>query len=202
VSDPKQQNSVLNNGLMKKIQYKMKKCDGHPRADRNGRVSEHVLIAEEALGKYLPQFAVIHHADGNKRNNSRNNLVICNNSAYHQLIHKRKRAFDACGNPNYLKCYHCGQYDDPGNIYANGKNSCHVYCQTEYIRKHVDRHRKLNPIGWSKDEDYFIHFNRPVLMQKTIGFILGRSEKSVSHRCQRIKKNKSYVKILQCGEWV
>src|SRR5882672_6331482 len=57
---------------------------------------EHVLVAEKALGKSLPKGAIIHHIDKNPSNNNPWNLVICPNQTYHNLIHQRMRALEAC----------------------------------------------------------------------------------------------------------
>jgi hypothetical protein len=73
---------------------------GHPRADSLGHVLEHVLIAERALGKPLPAGADVHHVDENKGNNANANLVICQDRAYHRLLHVRARIVRAGGNPN------------------------------------------------------------------------------------------------------
>lgn len=68
----------------------------------------HVIVAEAALGKSLPQGAVIHHVDGNNQNNSPSNLVICQDQAYHMLLHARQRVYDAGGDPNTQKiCTAC-----------------------------------------------------------------------------------------------
>ncbi len=58
----------------------------------------HRLRAERALGKPLPSRAVVHHADGTKRDDAQ--LVICEDQAYHMLLHARMRVRAAGGNPN------------------------------------------------------------------------------------------------------
>lgn len=50
----------------------------------------HRLRAERALGKPLPGKVVVHHADGSKHPNAQ--LVICQDQAYHMLLHARMRA--------------------------------------------------------------------------------------------------------------
>ena len=62
----------------------------HP-AQFAGFVSEHILIAEEALGHFLPRGAVVHHFNEKPGDNGRGNLVICQDQKYHALLHKRRR---------------------------------------------------------------------------------------------------------------
>lgn len=80
------------------------------------RELDHVRIAERAIGKKLPPGAVVHHVDENRLNNSPDNLVICHSQGYHALIHKRTRAYDACGNPTFEHCWVCKSYSDPATM--------------------------------------------------------------------------------------
>ncbi len=74
--------------------------EGYPEAPRQSgrRIQVHRLRAERAYGKPLPVGAVVHHADGSK--NATAPLVICQDEAYHQLLHRRMRILAAGGNPN------------------------------------------------------------------------------------------------------
>lgn len=90
---------------------------GHHRADKFGWVFEHILIAERALGKPLLAKHPIHHIDGNTSNNADSNLVVCESLAYHELLHRRQRAMDACGNPSATVCRYCGSYDRQGEMH-------------------------------------------------------------------------------------
>ena len=68
----------------------------------------HVTIAEGALGHSLPVGAEVHHVDENKSNNRNSNLVICQDHAYHSLLHVRARVLRAGGDPNTQRiCADC-----------------------------------------------------------------------------------------------
>lgn len=114
-----------------------KRSDGYMRVGIDGRrVMEHVAIAEKALGKPLPPGAEVHHVDENRANNANTNLVICPDTAYHQLLHRRARALDACGNADWRKCTLCKQYDAPANLIINGYGHVkHKTCANEYAKR-------------------------------------------------------------------
>lgn len=106
-----------------------------------GRILQHVEIAEKALGRRLPKGAQVHHVDGNKRNNATSNLVICQDGAYHQLLHVRTRIVRAGGNPNTQKiCTKCGEvkaldaFNKASHI-AGGRASQCRDCSSSYQRE-------------------------------------------------------------------
>ena len=69
----------------------------HPRPHSNNYALQHRLLAEEILGKPLPIGAVVHHDDGDKTNNHRGNLVICQSIEHHNTLHKRGPDGKFCG---------------------------------------------------------------------------------------------------------
>ncbi len=101
----------------------------HPRADQTGYVSEQYLIVEAILGKVLPLTAVVHHINGIKTDNRPANLVVCQNQSYHNMLHRRERAFKVCGHANWGKCHVCKQYDAPLNLKFHGSTKNFIYHQ-------------------------------------------------------------------------
>lgn len=55
------------------------------------REFQHVIVAEKALGYALPEGVLVHHVNEIKTDNRNQNLVICENAAYHNLLHLRMR---------------------------------------------------------------------------------------------------------------
>lgn len=119
---------------------------GHPRT-HNRRVKEHILVAERALGRYLESRHPVHHVDECVTNNSNANLVICEDSHYHKLLHQRRRALLACGHADWRKCTYCKKYDTPENLKI-GTVTCHKACRDSHNKEYAPRrthmrHQKL-----------------------------------------------------------
>ena len=49
----------------------------------------HRIVAEEMLGRPLGKYEVVHHIDGDKRNNNRDNLMIFSSQADHLEWHRK-----------------------------------------------------------------------------------------------------------------
>jgi len=124
--------------------YVMVQRPDHRRTDKWGYIREHILIAEKALGKSLPLGAVIHHGNGNGTDNIGSNLVICENHAYHNLLHQRTRALKACGHASWRKCRFCQQYGDPKNLKKTGNSFYHRDCRCAFRR---ERYRRTGDAG-------------------------------------------------------
>ena len=112
--------------------YVQIRMPGHHRSS-HGFVFEHIVIAEKALGKDLPDNAVVHHM-AEKTDNTQ--LVICPNRAYHKLIHQRARALAECGNADWRCCHFCGVWDSPANM-VQCKNHVPVHRECERLANGV-----------------------------------------------------------------
>lgn len=97
-----------------------------------GRV--HRAVAERALGKPLPPGAEVHHVDGDSTNNAPSNLVICQDRAYHWLLHERTRILRAGGKPETDRvCGICNQAQ-PKNEFWLRKTGKNVGSYTDVCR--------------------------------------------------------------------
>jgi hypothetical protein len=116
--------------------YRLKYSPNHPDKINGGYVLEHRLIAEKALGKFLPKNSVIHHLNGNPLDNTNTNLVVCENNAYHLLLHQRTRALKQCGHADWRRCGICKQHDDPKNLMIFKNNYVvHRECNIKKLRE-------------------------------------------------------------------
>ena len=124
----------------------------HHRATKRGYVLEHILICERVLGKPLPVGAEIHHVDGNGSNNQNSNLIICQDRAYHMLLHIKEHALKACGNSSWRRCSICKKHDSVDNLVYRNRNSRngdsyhHNSCRKLY-RKYGSRWIETNVIA-------------------------------------------------------
>ena len=112
--------------------YMMVLAPGHPRAGKKGYVAKQYLVVEKILGRILPLSAIVHHNNGKRKDNSPSNFVVCQDQNYHNLLHRRERAFKACGHACWRKCHHCKQYDDPSNLLSVQGRFHHKDCETRY----------------------------------------------------------------------
>jgi len=68
--------------------YKLVLAFGHPHANNNGYVLEHHLVMEKHLGRFTKKGEIVHHIDGDKLNNSIDNLMLFPNQSSHIKHHK------------------------------------------------------------------------------------------------------------------
>ena len=85
----------------------------HPRANKQGYVPEHILVAEEILGRPLNPGEVVHHKDGKHSNNSPENIEVFENNGQHLSFHAQE-AGPSWGQP--LRC----DYVEAEKVYRTG----------------------------------------------------------------------------------
>ncbi|MHB8171263.1 MAG: HNH endonuclease [Thermincolia bacterium] len=65
----------------------------HPGATKAGYIMEHIMVAEEMLGRHLTVEEEVHHRNSNKKDNRRENLFVFPSgslhSSYHHAVKKR-----------------------------------------------------------------------------------------------------------------
>ena len=84
----------------------------HPQADIHGYIFEHRFIMEQKLGRMLFGGEIVHHIDGNKQNNSPENLILTRHGLHEKEYHstpRKKRVFCPCGNITIERhvCHSC-----------------------------------------------------------------------------------------------
>lgn len=68
----------------------------HPNSNTVGQIFEHRVMAEKKIKRKLSSEDIIHHIDGDNKNNSRENLMITTRSN-HARIHDSERVRDEFG---------------------------------------------------------------------------------------------------------
>lgn len=81
----------------------------HHRARGNGYVFEHIVVAENKIGRKLEEDEVVHHIDGDKKNNKPKNLKVMKINEHSSNHNKGKnkngkfKVCPVCGNEFYVK---------------------------------------------------------------------------------------------------
>jgi hypothetical protein len=117
----------------------------HPNANKAGYVKEHVVVAAEAMGKPLPKGADVHHVSGDRSDNRNRNLVVCQDRAYHFLLHVRKKALDACGNPDWRACCLCHRYSPVEQLSMQRNSGKHPECARKAARERYWQKKTAEP---------------------------------------------------------
>lgn len=101
-----------------------------------GEIYEHRKIAADELGAPLADGAIVHHIDGNTKNNDPSNIRVFGSNSEHAKFHAQQKAFRECGHGDWRKCCFCHTYDDPENMFIrkSGQSAYHRKCYNNYMR--------------------------------------------------------------------
>lgn len=98
------------------------RAEYHHRLRGNGYVYEHILVVEENIGRQLKQEEIVHHIDGNKTNNSFENLAVMSQAEHASLHHSTGRTMTE------LKCPICGNVFITVLAQSKGRITCSRKC--------------------------------------------------------------------------
>lgn len=104
------------------IGYRAVWVPGHKRAT-HGYVYEHIIVAEELLGRDLLPSEQVHHINGDRADNRRENIHVCKDNAEHSRIHADMRIRSMGGDPCTQKiCSHCKGLIERTEFHRNKSN--------------------------------------------------------------------------------
>ena len=135
--------------MSRKFEYKLVYNPGHPRANYKGWVCEHVIVAEQKLGRFLDKNECVHHIDGNKKNNDPSNIMVFATNADHVSFHKGNNVdlyekdgvwYSARQKKLQLVCEYCGrQYETTKGLSRKNRKYCSHQCaQNASIKSDID----------------------------------------------------------------
>lgn len=165
----------------------------HHKARSSGNVHEHIVVAEEKLGRKLKEEEVVHHEDEDKSNNSPNNLLVfktkADHSRYHHTYIKEKEndywisppQKGSAKNPFKRKCKVCG-------IHYNTIKETSLYCSDKCLKYSTRKTKRP-----SKDELYNLLKTNPFTK---VGKMYGVSDNAIRKWCKsyKIPSNSKYYR--------
>jgi len=129
--------------LISKGDYIYTKIPNHPKSTKHGYILEHRIIMENHLGRILTASEIIHHKNGNKKDNRIENLELTNKSK-HARNHMREHGLKMVE----LKCPFCNKvFNRQHNLTHLGRgNAIATYCSRSCNGK-MSRQKQLGKIS-------------------------------------------------------
>ncbi len=126
----------------------------HPNATKNGYVLMHRIVVENHLGRLLNGDEIVHHIDGNKKNNSIENLQVLDN-INHSRLHR------CLEGQTYvkLKCPNCGKEfeKEKRKTFLTKKYKYNCTCCSKHCRGVL--YRKIQLYGLTTEINHAISEN-------------------------------------------
>lgn len=113
----------------------------HPSATKNGYVLEHRIVVENHLGRLLDTNEVVHHINGDKKDNRIENLLVIDRQK-HSHLHGIERGVQMV----LLQCPWCGTvFTRPKRqSFLSKPNKYHCTCCSPSCRGKMSRHIQLH----------------------------------------------------------
>lgn len=158
-------------------QYKGVYLPSHHKANKDGGVYEHIVIAEQKLGRPLKDLEVVHHIDGDKDNNAPDNLAVFATKSDHTSYHQRKDAPIVIDSEGVWHCtpYGIGNCVQCGAVLSRPKVTL---CKRCAARKRGLENRKFNV---TKDELKLLIVQYPMTK---IASMYSVSNNAIKKRCK------------------
>ena len=158
---------VSREGILDEVHgYVVVRRPGHPNARQNGYVLEHRLVMSEHLGRPLTDEEVVHHRDGDRKNNQLCNLELLGSNADHARLHGQLGDLATLTRDGVRNCTKCGEVK-PLTEFARSTHQLHGHiswckpCQHDhYIAANPQRQRATDALKarhkqrWEASEDY------------------------------------------------
>lgn len=88
--------------------YVLIRKPNHPRADCRGYVYEHILVAEQVIGRPVRKGEQVHHKNHVKTDNRPENLAVKASPAHHAVEHRKRTDLRGLNEPNPTVACDCG----------------------------------------------------------------------------------------------
>ena len=160
----------------------------HPMAKGVGKVYVHRYVMAKFLNRILETHEHVHHIDGNKQNNSIENLELL-----HESIHARLHFnLNENGISKSTKiCPNCGTSFQIDHVRRNNNTSaCSVFCSSMLSRKFNPTKEELEELVWQ-------------MPTTKVAQLFGVSDKAIEKRCKLLnieKPPRGYWRKLATGK--
>lgn len=179
----------------------------HPRATKEGYVYTHVLVAEKMLGRFLTAEECVHHKDGEKYNNTEDNLMVFKTINDHSAFHKGVEAVkdgDVWWCPNKKHTVICPICGETKGKYAKTCPSCKKIMR---MRQTIDeRIRKVKQTNTLLTDDHFRTQLKNDIRKcsfTNVGKIYGVTDNCVRKWCDKynLPRHTAIIKLIPEDEW-